>query len=156
MGEDKPLDAILEVLEVASSIREMDRITERISDEDRLEIIKQLTQLMDTHRDAIWGTPEWDYVQSLHMSYLNPTDRHAALDVTLSDTVLPVRVRTALQKAGMTYLWELVGNSEQDLLDLKNFGNTALNCVKSYLNEQGLRLGMTVPYSRPEENRHAG
>jgi DNA-directed RNA polymerase subunit alpha len=39
----------------------------------------------------------------------------------------------------------LVTKSEDQLLEMRNFGDTTLNEVRAKLTEMGLRLGMRVP-----------
>ncbi len=50
------------------------------------------------------------------------------------------RVRTALQKLGVNSLAELVAKSEEDLLQIPNFGRTSLRELKEFLSSKGLSL----------------
>ncbi|MBI3856174.1 MAG: RNA polymerase subunit alpha domain protein, partial [Planctomycetes bacterium] len=50
------------------------------------------------------------------------------------------RVRTALQKLGVTSLADLVSRSEEDLLQIPNFGRTSLRELKEFLSSKGLSL----------------
>ena len=67
------------------------------------------------------------------------------LAMTLSDLKLSVRASNCLENENITTVGQLVSRNEDDLLDLRNFGETSLNEVKQKLNEIGLRLGMRVP-----------
>ena len=58
---------------------------------------------------------------------------------------LSVRASNCLENENITTVGQLVSRNEDDLLDLRNFGETSLNEVKQKLNEIGLRLGMRVP-----------
>jgi len=50
------------------------------------------------------------------------------------------RVRTALQKLGVNSLADLVAKSEEDLLQIPNFGRTSLRELKEFLSSKGLSL----------------
>jgi DNA-directed RNA polymerase subunit alpha len=50
------------------------------------------------------------------------------------------RVRTALQKLGVNSLGDLVSKSEEDLLQIPNFGRTSLRELKEFLSSKGLSL----------------
>jgi DNA-directed RNA polymerase subunit alpha len=50
------------------------------------------------------------------------------------------RVRTALQKLGVNSLGDLVAKSEEDLLQIPNFGRTSLRELKEFLSSKGLSL----------------
>ena len=67
------------------------------------------------------------------------------LAMTLSDLKLSVRASNCLENEDIKTVGQLVSRNEDDLLDLRNFGETSLNEVKQKLNEIGLRLGMRVP-----------
>lgn len=69
----------------------------------------------------------------------------AKLAMTLSDLKLSVRATNCLESENITTVRELVVRNEDNLLELRNFGETSLNEVKEKLNEVGLRLGMRIP-----------
>ena len=56
---------------------------------------------------------------------------------------LPISVRTAygLRDADIKYVGELVQCTEEELLEIKNFGRKSLNEVKRILADMGLSLG---------------
>ncbi|MGN0911088.1 MAG: DNA-directed RNA polymerase subunit alpha C-terminal domain-containing protein, partial [Thermoguttaceae bacterium] len=58
---------------------------------------------------------------------------------------LSVRASNCLENEDIKTVGQLVSRNEDDLLELRNFGETSLNEVKQKLNEIGLRLGMRVP-----------
>ncbi len=60
----------------------------------------------------------------------------------VDDLDLSVRVASTLQCRGIEYMWQLVEQTETDLLKLKNFGKVALNEVKHVLTARRLYLGM--------------
>jgi DNA-directed RNA polymerase subunit alpha len=59
---------------------------------------------------------------------------------------LPILVRThyGLRSADIKYVGELVQCTEQELLEIKNFGRKSLNEVKASLADLGLSLGMKL------------
>ena len=56
---------------------------------------------------------------------------------------LPISVRTAygLRDADIKYVGDLVQCTEEELLEIKNFGRKSLNEVKRILADMGLSLG---------------
>ncbi len=67
------------------------------------------------------------------------------LAMTLSDLKLSARAMNCLETESITTVGQLVVRNEDQLLELRNFGETSLNEVKHKLNEIGLRLGMRIP-----------
>jgi DNA-directed RNA polymerase subunit alpha len=59
---------------------------------------------------------------------------------------LPISVRTAygLRDADIKYVGDLVQCTEEELLEIKNFGRKSLNEVKTILADMGLSLGMRL------------
>ncbi|HOA51907.1 MAG TPA: DNA-directed RNA polymerase subunit alpha [Thermogutta sp.] len=64
------------------------------------------------------------------------------LSVSLADLKFSTRTLTSLESAGIHTVRDLVAMTEQQLLDLRNFGETSLAEVKDRLATLGLRLGM--------------
>ena len=59
---------------------------------------------------------------------------------------LPISVRTSygLRNADIKYVGELVQCTEEELLEIKNFGRKSLNEVIAILADMGLSLGMKL------------
>ncbi|MGA8640735.1 DNA-directed RNA polymerase subunit alpha C-terminal domain-containing protein [Candidatus Binatus sp.] len=59
---------------------------------------------------------------------------------------LPISVRTSygLRNADIQYVGELVQCTEEELLEIRNFGRKSLNEVKTILAEMGLSLWMRL------------
>lgn len=57
---------------------------------------------------------------------------------------LTVRSRNSLQKENILTLEELVGRTEQEMLDIGNFGKKSLKEISDFLESQGLRFGLVV------------
>ncbi len=66
------------------------------------------------------------------------------LFVPIEDVELSVRSINCLKKAEIKYIGEVVQKTEQQLLDLENFGKTSLEEVNARLGEMGLSLGMAI------------
>ncbi|MCA9155487.1 MAG: DNA-directed RNA polymerase subunit alpha [Planctomycetales bacterium] len=67
------------------------------------------------------------------------------LNMTLADLHLSVRASNCLESENILTVRQLVQRNEDQLLEVRNFGETTLNEVRSKLSELGLRLGMRVP-----------
>ena len=69
----------------------------------------------------------------------------AKLNTTVPELHLSVRASNCLESEGIGSVRELVQLTEDQLLELRNFGDTTLTEVRERLNELGLHLGMRVP-----------
>jgi DNA-directed RNA polymerase subunit alpha len=67
------------------------------------------------------------------------------LNMTLADMKLSVRATNCLESENIHTVRDLVRRNEDQLLEVRNFGETTLNEVQEKLSELGLRLGMRVP-----------
>ncbi|MGI6400764.1 MAG: DNA-directed RNA polymerase subunit alpha [Thermoguttaceae bacterium] len=67
------------------------------------------------------------------------------LSMMLTGLKLSSRSMNCLEARGITTVGQLVTQTDDDLLEIRNFGETSLNEVKHKLGEYGLRLGMRVP-----------
>ena len=77
----------------------------------------------------------------------SPTDAAMAADMALpiEDLDLTVRSYNCLKREGIHSVGELVGRSEADLLDIRNFGAKSIDEVKDKLAEMGLALKDSPP-----------
>ncbi len=77
----------------------------------------------------------------------SPVDEQLAADLALpvEDLNLTVRSYNCLKREGIHTVGELVGRSEQDLLDIRNFGSKSIDEVKQKLGELGLTLKDSSP-----------
>ena len=57
---------------------------------------------------------------------------------------LSVRATNCLESEGITTVRDLVIRNDDELLEVRNFGETTLKEVKAKLSDRGLTLGMTV------------
>ncbi|WP_068402315.1 DNA-directed RNA polymerase subunit alpha [Kribbia dieselivorans] len=77
----------------------------------------------------------------------SPTDAAMAADLALpiEDLELTVRSYNCLKREGIHTVGELVGRSEADLLDIRNFGAKSIDEVKAKLHGMGLALKDSPP-----------
>ena len=64
--------------------------------------------------------------------------------MSLAELDLSVRATNCLETEGIATVRELVLRSPEELLEVRNFGETTLREVKSKLEERGLTLGMRI------------
>ena len=67
------------------------------------------------------------------------------LGMSLSELQLSVRATNCLESEGIFTVRDLVSLSEDQLLEVRNFGETTLIEVREKLSDAGLRLGMQLP-----------
>jgi len=77
----------------------------------------------------------------------SPIDEQLAADLALpvEDLNLTVRSYNCLKREGIHSVGELLSRSEQDLLDIRNFGSKSIDEVKAKLQEMGLNLKDSAP-----------
>jgi len=71
------------------------------------------------------------------------------LNMSLAELDLSIRATNCLEAEGITTVRDLVVRSAEELLQIRNFGETTLREVNSKLAEHGLSLGMRLPSSLP-------
>jgi DNA-directed RNA polymerase subunit alpha len=72
----------------------------------------------------------------------------AKLNMSLAELKLSVRAGNCLESENINTVRDLVQRSEDQLLEVRNFGETTLNEVREKLTELGLHLGMRVAMAR--------
>jgi DNA-directed RNA polymerase subunit alpha len=70
------------------------------------------------------------------------------LNMSLAELELSVRATNCLESEGITTVRDLVNRTDEELLEVRNFGETTLKEVKIKLQERGLSLGMKLPMSK--------
>src|SRR5262249_51782583 len=70
------------------------------------------------------------------------------LNMSLAELELSVRATNCLESEGITTVRDLVIRTDDELLEVRNFGETTLKEVKAKLAERGLHLGMKLPSLR--------
>lgn len=76
------------------------------------------------------------------------TELERKLNMSLAELELSVRATNCLESEGITTVRDLVNRSDDELLEVRNFGETTLKEVKQKLQERGLALGMKIPTKR--------
>ena len=69
----------------------------------------------------------------------------AKLGMSFAELDLSVRATNCLESENINTVRDLVSHSEDQLLEVRNFGETTLTEVRQKLNEIGLHLGMRLP-----------
>lgn len=69
------------------------------------------------------------------------------LNMSLAELELSVRATNCLESEGITTVRDLVIRTDEELLEVRNFGETTLKEVQGKLAERGLQLGMKLPAS---------
>src|SRR5215472_17475912 len=67
------------------------------------------------------------------------------LGMSLAELELSVRATNCLETEGITTVKDLVIRTDDELLEVRNFGETTLKEVKQKLQDRGLHLGMKIP-----------
>lgn len=70
------------------------------------------------------------------------------LNMSLAELELSVRATNCLESEGITTVRDLISRGDDELLEVRNFGETTLKEVKIKLQERGLLLGMRLPSKR--------
>lgn len=82
--------------------------------------------------------------RALGGSALDPATE-AKLGMSLAELDLSVRATNCLESENITTVRDLVTRTEEQLLEVRNFGETTLAEVREKLSDIGLRLGMRLP-----------
>src|SRR5437588_1244992 len=72
-------------------------------------------------------------------------DLERKLNMSLAELELSVRATNCLESEGITTVRDLVNRNDDELLEVRNSGETTLREVKQKLAERGLHLGMKLP-----------
>ncbi|MSR31263.1 MAG: DNA-directed RNA polymerase subunit alpha [Gemmataceae bacterium] len=70
------------------------------------------------------------------------------LNMSLAELELSVRATNCLESEGISTVRDLVMRSQEELLEVRNFGETTLKEVLIKLEERSLKLGMRMPQMR--------
>jgi len=82
--------------------------------------------------------------RAVHGAGLDPAIE-SKLSMSLAELNLSVRATNCLESENIHSVRDLVVRTEEQLLEVRNFGETTLNEVREKLADLGLRLGMRLP-----------
>jgi DNA-directed RNA polymerase subunit alpha len=71
--------------------------------------------------------------------------QEARMNSPISELHFSVRAKNCLDHAGIHTIRDLVTRTEDELMEIRNFGDTTLTEIREKLRDAGLRLGMKVP-----------
>ena len=91
--------------------------------------------------------PQVPTTQVPDASTLVDTELEAKLSMSLAELNLSVRATNCLEMENINTVRDLVSHSEEELLEVRNFGETTLTEVRERLDQIGLKLGMKVHQS---------
>ena len=94
------------------------------------------------------GTRVHSEARAASPSGLDPATE-SKLTMNLAELNLSVRATNCLESENINTVRDLVIRSEDQLLDVRNFGETTLTEVRDKLSDIGLRLGMRLPPPPP-------
>ena len=77
------------------------------------------------------------------------TALESKLGMSLSELNLSVRASNCLESENIMTVRDLVSRTEDQLLEVRNFGETTLSEVQHKLRDMGLHLGMRLPAAPP-------
>ena len=86
-----------------------------------------------------------DRAETVVASDMVDHDLERKLNMSLAELELSVRATNCLESEGITTVRDLVIRTDEELLEVRNFGETTLKEVKAKLQERGLSLGMKLP-----------
>jgi DNA-directed RNA polymerase subunit alpha len=90
------------------------------------------------------GGKVFSQVRAASSGILDPATE-SKLSMSLAELNLSVRASNCLESENINTVRDLVVCTEDQLLDVRNFGETTLNEVREKLSAIGLRLGMRLP-----------
>lgn len=91
--------------------------------------------------------PDGGLRQMMETTGYSPIDMELEekLSKSLAELNLSVRATNCLESVGINTVRDLVVRNEDDLLQVRNFGETTLDEVRERLESIDLRLGMRLP-----------
>ena len=105
------------------------------------EAVVEAANIINQHMSAFMGLAENDApVEQDSIFATSPDDDNTELDKQIEDLDLSVRSYNCLKRAGIHSVRQLVEFSENDLLNIRNFGVKSIEEVKDKL--ETMRLGL--------------
>ncbi|NUO07973.1 MAG: DNA-directed RNA polymerase subunit alpha [Candidatus Brocadia sp.] len=87
------------------------------------------------------------------VSEISEEELNKKLSMPITELDLSVRASNCLEISGIVAVGDLVAKSEEQLLEIKNFGKTTLKEVKTKLSQLNLTIGMPVTVNQMEKGK---
>jgi len=75
------------------------------------------------------------------------------LSMSIAELDLSVRASNCLETAKIATVGDLITKTEEQLLEIKNFGKTTLKEVKKKLSQLNIMIGMPIPIKQIEKGK---
>ncbi len=108
---------------------------------DPVDAVVQASNIINQHMNAFMSlTEDEEEIEEVSIFAPENTETNTELDKQIEDLDLSVRSYNCLKRAGIHSVRQLVDFSENDLLNIRNFGAKSIEEVKDKLEEMGLGL----------------
>lgn len=108
---------------------------------DPIDAVVQASNIINQHMNAFMClTEDEEEIEEVSIFAPENTETNTELDKQIEDLDLSVRSYNCLKRAGIHSVRQLVDFSENDLLNIRNFGAKSIEEVKDKLEEMGLGL----------------
>ena len=141
---------IKKMFKEVSDIRRYDVSTSSDNDlkDMKREVLQERTSdLYQRYKGRLKGTPEIKYLDDLLKMY--STKENPIFYEALGFLDLSVRTSSYLIQNNIEYIGELVQCTEEELLEMKDFGKTNLAEIERKLDANNLSLGQDTYFKRP-------
>jgi len=108
------------------------------------EALSQAAQLVQGHMDIYTSLAEVEEPALPPEAEVEPEEEDSILDASIETLELSIRSMNCLKNANIRTLRDLVGRSEKEMVEIRNFGEKSLKEVRSKLEVLGLGFGMNL------------
>jgi DNA-directed RNA polymerase subunit alpha len=108
------------------------------------EALSQAAQLVQGHMEIYTSLAEVEEPALPQVADAEPEEEDSILDASIETLELSIRSMNCLKNANIRTLRDLVGRSEKEMVEIRNFGEKSLKEVRSKLEVLGLGFGMNL------------
>jgi len=108
------------------------------------EALSQAAQLVQGHMEIYTSLAEVEEAALPQVAEVEPEEEDSILDASIETLELSIRSMNCLKNANIRTLRDLVGRSEKEMVEIRNFGEKSLKEVRSKLEVLGLGFGMNL------------
>jgi DNA-directed RNA polymerase subunit alpha len=108
------------------------------------EALSQAAQLVQGHMDIYTSLAEVEEAAAPPAREAEPAQEDSILESSIETLELSIRSMNCLKNANIRTLRDLVGRSEKEMVEIRNFGEKSLKEVRSKLEVLGLGFGMNL------------